>query len=525
MKFFNTAGPVFREDHYALDPLTRIDINEVLALIDQKKYFLLHAPRQTGKTSMLLALMHRINREGHFHCLYVNVETAQVARENVADAMSTILSQIELHAEEYLDGISLQALRLEILEKYPPYAQLSTFFNIWCRSLKKPLILFMDEIDALVGDSLISVLRQLRTGYAQRPKSFPQSIILCGVRDIQDYRIHASSEKAPITGGSAFNVKAESLRLGNFDEVETQALLAQHTQATGQVFRDEALHEIWANTHGQPWLVNALAYEVTYNIKANRDRSVALTAEMVDRARENLVQRRDTHIDQLAHKLKEPRVHRVIAPILAGDMQNTSLSGDDISYAYDLGLIETKGQLRIANPIYREVIPRVLTWPIQTTLSQKTQWFVSEETGLIDMPKLLTAFQQFYRENSEHWTDRYHYKEAGPQLLLQAFLQRVINGGGRIEREYGLGKGRTDLLVILPHSQGTQRVVLELKILKGSRQSTIESALPQITRYMDRCGTQEGHLVIFDRGDRTWEEKIFRDKVQYEDFVIETWGM
>ena len=87
-----------------------------------------------------------------------------------------------------------------------------------------------DEIDALVGDTLISMLRQLRAGYEERPKRFPISVILCGIRDVKDYRIH-SSNKEIITGGSAFNIKAESLRLGDFSREECLELLIdlQHT--------------------------------------------------------------------------------------------------------------------------------------------------------------------------------------------------------------------------------------------------------------------------------------------------------
>ena len=92
-----------------------------------------------------------------------------------------------------------------------------------------PLVLLIDEIDSLVGDTLLSVLRQLRAGYDRRPESFPRSVLLCGVRDVRDYRIHSSVEKTVITGGSAFNVKARSLRLGDFSRDEVQALLAQHT--------------------------------------------------------------------------------------------------------------------------------------------------------------------------------------------------------------------------------------------------------------------------------------------------------
>ena len=83
----------------------------------------------------------------------------------------------------------------------------------------------IDEIDSLVGDTLLSVLHQLRAGYAERPRRFPQSVILCGVRDVRDYRIRSSAENAIIAGGSAFNVKAESLRLGDFSQAEVESLL------------------------------------------------------------------------------------------------------------------------------------------------------------------------------------------------------------------------------------------------------------------------------------------------------------
>ena len=83
-------------------------------------------------------------------------------------------------------------------------------------------MVLIDEIDTLVGDTLISVLRQLRAGYDQRPERYPQSVVLCGVRDVRDYRIRSSSGEI-ITGGSAFNIKAESLWLGDFSETETSS--------------------------------------------------------------------------------------------------------------------------------------------------------------------------------------------------------------------------------------------------------------------------------------------------------------
>ena len=122
--------------------------------------------------------------------------------------------------------------------------------------------------------------------------------------------------------------------------------------------------------------------------------------------------------------------------------------------------------------------------------------------------------------------ERFQYKEAGPQLLLQAFLQRIVNGGGRIEREYGLGRMRTDLLVIWFYAGGMQKMVIELKILHKSLEQTLAVGLEQTWAYMDRCGAEEGHLVIFDRTPgKAWEEKLFRRQESFHGRPILVWGM
>ncbi|MBI4771304.1 MAG: ATP-binding protein, partial [Chloroflexi bacterium] len=446
MRFFNTAGPVRPDLHYCLPPLERLDLAEVLMLIDQHKYFVLHAPRQTGKTSFLLALMETLNRQGRYRCLYVNVEGAQAAREDVAAAMQAILYEIALKAQSTLADPYPESVWQEVLASGGAYAALNGLLARWAAASPQPLVLLIDEIDSLVGDTLISVLRQLRAGYAQRPRDFPQSVILCGVRDVRDYRLRTDEGKALITGGSAFNIKAESLRLGDFLQSEVEVLYAQHTAETGQAFEPGALDQVWQLTRGQPWLVNALGYETCFKMKAGRDRSQPITAATMLEAKEQLILRRETHLDQLIDKLQEARVRRVLGPMLQGESLERAVSQDDVQYVVDLGMVRRgRAGLEVANPIYREVIPRELGFIVQLDLESTFQpaWYITPH-GRLDVDKLLTAFQQFFREHSEHWVERFDYREAGPQLLLQAFLQRIVNSGGRIEREYGLGRKRTD---------------------------------------------------------------------------------
>ncbi|MCL2009697.1 MAG: ATP-binding protein [Synergistaceae bacterium] len=539
-KFFNTAGPGILEDHYMLDPLRRINYDEVRLLIDRKRYFILHAPRQTGKTTSLLAMVRKINEEGIYHCAYINVEPAQVARNDVEKGMRAILSSLGQRFMYFLNDPEPYEWVSPILEKDGAFKALSSMLARVCAKLDKPLVLFIDEIDALIGDTLVSVLRQLRDAYANRPQLAPISVILCGVRDIHDYRIHRSDGEI-VTGGSCFNVKAKSLRLGNFSAEEVRELYLQHTEATGQVFEENIYPKAWDLTRGQPWLVNALANQATAEIPEGRDRKTRISLDIIDEAASQLIISRATHLDQLVHKLKEPRVHSVLEAVIAGENWINKPAPDDIQYVIDLGLLrEDNGNYVISNGIYREILPRELSWVMQVNLtSRATQpWYV-EPGGKLDMKKLLREFQQFFRENSESWLERFDYKEAGFQLLLQAFLQRIVNGGGLISREYALGSGRVDLMVrwrypknAVREDQKEQRFVLELKTIRNRTpvpERVLPDGLEQTARYAARSNATEAHLIVcderFGQAGQKWDEKIYERTERSGDWEIQVWGV
>ena len=528
MRFFNTEGPVRPEDHYCIPPLDRVDLDALLGLVRDKKYFVLHAPRQTGKTSALLTLRDLLNAGGDYRCVYANVEAGQAVREDVAEGMRAVLSELALQASVTQDDETLDGIWPEVLERAGPSQALRQALLRWCMADPRPLVLLIDEIDALVGDTLLSVLRQLRTGYPDRPGRFPHSVILCGVRDVRDYRIRSTAQNALVLGGSAFNIKSKSLRLGDFTEPETRALLAQHTKATGQAFAPEALELIWTRTAGQPWLVNALCRDACFESAAGRDRSRTITADDILDAQERLILARVTHLDNLADKLREDRVRRVVAPMLTGAAGRDSYAdrSRDVEYARDLGLLAQDDAKRIANPIYAEVIPRELTWVAEDDVEAQTAWYVGAD-GALDVDGLLADFQRFFREHSAHWTQRFdRYREAGPQLLLQAYLQKVVNGGGRIEREYALGRGRVDLLIVWPHGGRTRRFVVECKVRRDGLERTIREGVEQTRGYMNGCEAESGHLVVFDRSEaRTWAEKIFRRAPAEDGAPVTVWGM
>ena len=513
--------------HYCIPPLSRVDLGAILELIGDMKYFLLHAPRQSGKTSTLEALAERLNSRGEYRCVYVDLQGAHSLGDGVGKVIRHVLERFAEGAEDAFEDGSLYDLMDRVRARVSPPSVLKLFLKRWAAADPRPLVLLIDEFDALPDLPLLSVVDQLRSGYRLRPGRFPQSVVLCGQHNVRDYRLRGLRGEGRDARASPFNIVAKSLRLGDFSADEVRALLGQHTEQSGQGFEPEAFERVWKLTRGQPWLVNVLCYQACFESAGGRDRSRPIRAAAIDAAKEELIVSRVTHLDQLAAKLREGPVRRVIEPLLAGS-ERSAFSKWDLEYVRDLGLVARDAPLRMANPIYREVVPRELTYAMQEGLALDPAWYRDGEGGL-DVPRLLGRFQEFFRQHSEHWTELFGYKEAGPHLVLQAFLQRVVNSGGRIEREYGLGRLRTDLLVEWPVPGGRlRRWVIECKVVRPGRgyESAVAEAVEQAGEYMDRSGAGSGHAVVFDlRPSRTWEERIFRRDPRSGDLPVTVWGV
>ncbi len=379
-RWFNTAGPCKPEIHYMLSSIERLP--SVARIVEQEGYFVIHAPRQTGKTTAMLTLAQRLTDQGQYAALMVSAEVGAAYSQSPEKAESVILRAwfdaatfwlpSELHPPDWTNCTSIgQALKL------------------WAGECLRPIVLFVDEIDALQDDALISVLRQLRDGYPRRPQGFPHSLALIGLRDVRDYKVAAGGSQRLGTA-SPFNIKVESLTLRNFTATEVASLYAQHTADTGQAFTPGALQLVFDLTQGQPWLVNALARQMVENIVP--DPSLSLLPEHVEQAKEILIQRQDTHLDSLAERLREPRVKAIIEPMLAGQ-ELGDVPNEDIQFVLDLGLcvMSPQGGLAIANPIYREVLPRVLTVTPMASLPQIAPTWLTP-SGELNVQALLEAF-------------------------------------------------------------------------------------------------------------------------------------
>jgi hypothetical protein len=513
-KFFNIAGPCIPQEHYMLPALQRNP--EIQSLIDKKQYFVIHAARQTGKTTLLKSLVKQLNDQGTYYALYCSLETIQGIndpKEGIPAIVRSLNASLEFRK-------IFQNVDISHKIDYSDYNNIvKKWLAYFTEALDKELVMLFDEADCLSNDTLISFLRQLRDGFINRNDiPFPRSLALVGMRNIRDYKAKIREDSQTLGSYSPFNVITKSLTLGNFSKIEILSLYRQHTELTGQEFEQAAFEKAYYWTQGQPWLVNALARECVEEILQN-NYTQSITEKHIDQAAENIMLRRDTHIDSLLERLKEERVKKVVQPVLLGTL-DYNLSDDDTSYCIDLGLIKSEsGKLLPSNPIYKEVIVRTLTLTSQHQLEGMYANVWVDEKGNLKLNELLQEFQQFWRENSDVWVEKYQYKEAAPHLILQAFLQRVINGGGHIDREYATGKKRMDLCVHF----NSQKYPIEIKLWYGEK--TLSEGIDQLSAYMDTLGENEGWLVIFDRSPvKSWDEKIYWQEEVSDNKVIKILG-
>jgi hypothetical protein len=513
MRYFNIAGPCNKAKHYMIEAATRL--HGVEQLIDMEQYFVIHAARQSGKTTYLQDLTDRLNASGKYYALYCSLESLQ-GTTDAKEAIPRIVKKLK-------DALALSDIPLK--NDFAKDADYDNFTNVlnmsltlFCMQSDKPLIILFDEADCLGEDGLITFLRQLRDGYNNRSRyAFVHSIALVGMRNIRDYKTQVRSDGQSPDSASPFSIVTESLTLKNFTKEEIRQLYRQHTDETGQIFEENAVELVWQQTQGQPWLVNAIAREVIVKM-LHSDYTQPVTAEQVEEAIQTIIRRHDTHIDNLIERLKEERVRKVIEPIITGENFFDRLS-DDFRYVTDLGLVTgIRGRLAPANPIYAEVIARTLTFDTQQNLMQDKNTYQAPhymQDGRIDMDSLMRDFQQFWCENSDIWLTKFNYEEAAPHLILMAFLQRVINCDGRIIRDMAAGAGRLDICLVY----GGQKYPVEIKLWRGEK--SLEKGVEQTLHYMDVYGVTEGWLALFDRTSQTpWDKKIYMDKKTVDEKTV-----
>ncbi|MCL2818042.1 MAG: hypothetical protein FWD39_06635, partial [Clostridiales bacterium] len=235
LRFFNKTGPCNPDDHYMLPPEDRLVGAQLHRYISDKLYWVLHAPRQTGKTTFLQSWMQEINSGDEAVACYVSVESCQGVSE-IENVIPSICGAIREFAMSF--GLPVPPMPKDIM----PHIMLSNILGSWAKmTAPKPLVVLFDETDVLQDAALINFLRQLREGFSRRGTgTFPVSIALVGMRDLKDYITASKGGVAP-NPGSPFNIKEDSAVLANFHRTDIATLFAQRTAENGQQITQEAL--------------------------------------------------------------------------------------------------------------------------------------------------------------------------------------------------------------------------------------------------------------------------------------------
>ena len=536
-RYFNITGPNREQENFGLDPLKRVDYRSIEKFIERGRYFAVRSPRQSGKTTLLLALKKKLNEEGKYRCIYCNVEAAQVAGNDVESGVRLILSRIAQEVEfEFEDFWPYQNFS-SILEHSGPEAALVTFFERWLfkeQPAKPPIVLILDGIDLLNGKTLASVLRQLRTGQINSPRFFPQSVIFSGVRDVRDVDIQIDGDEYLIGRGGS-DIRESTFVLYNFTQGEIKELCNQYTAETGQSFQENAYPRIYSLTGGRPWLVNAILCEGIYEMGFGDDVSKSITFGMIDAAKEHFIARQDSYMEQLATKLAPASIRETLFPILIGGGWDKKPPQEDLDYLEDLELI-TKSSTGwiVTNAIYREIIPKVMGRGLKDELIHVVDRsrFVKPD-GRLDFRGIIQSYQRLYCDYFLAWGRRYDLEGALAQVLLHTFLHYVLGDRGRIEADYALSTGRVDISAGWGYSlengeRREERYAVEIRLFDTtkSHEAVVRQGVVQVVEYALPRQAHDVYLIILDEDfSKTWYDRLFQEEHVHREVPVHVYGL
>ncbi len=479
---FNTAGPSDPARHYMIPPLRRL--GEAEELIDNGAYFTVHAPRQSGKTTTFLSLARALTEQGRYTAAHLSMITASAFGDDLCAAEDAILTDWCAAAEWQLP----EELRPPVFPMVPPGQAIAAALKAWAEASPRPLVLFIDEIDSIHAPLFTSILAQLKSHHPARPAHFPWSIALIGMRELRGTLTLAKGERVDVA--ALFNIHEASLSLPDFSIDEVRALYEQHTEDTGQGFEPSLIEAVHQLSAGEPWIVNALARQMTD--EQVKDRALPISLAELDKAREALFARRDSHLDNLMERLSDARVQKVIEPLLTGDLP-VDLIEEERAFVLDIGLVRRAktGRLEIANPFYAQMLVRRLTQPIDDALVE----IVPVADGKIEPMRLLESFIELLRQHGEELLAAAPYPRAAHHLLLLAFLARQGSSGAAIQIDCAMGKGYLRILL----EQNGRKLAIVAKVRRKGQGDPLEQGLEMLERELEALGLSKGWLVIFDQ--------------------------
>lgn len=479
---FNTAGPNDSARHTTISARSRVPA--LWDIIEQGSYFVLHAPRQMGKTTLLLDLAAELNREKKHVAAVVSLEPG-AAFPGVDAAELAMLDSWRYDLAAYLPA-DISAPRWP---DAPPGNRIGAALSAFAQECQRPLVIFLDGLDTLSREVRVSVIRQIRAGKPRRPKGFPWAIGFASLRDPRELETgHGPSSAAVPT--SSMSLEAEVIPLPPLSREHVGHLCESLSERLSQPVLSTAVDRVFDLTSGSPYLVNSLLQRI---VEMFEQRKGPISASDVEKARDAVLDRRGGLMDEVVDRMRDARFKQLLETVSQGTLRD--LSSEEARAAVDLGIIRElpEGTVQFASSMWRALISRQLP-------SSKSSMFTTDKPawvrpdGRLDPEKLLETFLEFWRRHGDQVFAGATYGELSP-LVLTAFLNGIVKNGGLIEREYALGRGRMDVCI----RQGGTAVALVVKVRRDRDTDPVVEGLAQVDEALARQGIDHGWLVIFDR--------------------------
>ncbi|RKU20874.1 hypothetical protein C6499_23125 [Candidatus Poribacteria bacterium] len=505
MRRFWTQGPVNAQEHYVV---SRSDeIADFIKRVDEGRYVVLFAPRQTGKTTFFQDALAAIvtdsitEQAADYFPIQLNFDVYK--NTSVTDFYGNLYHDICEEIENLFQrrgGTPPEALSrlLTDTQLTNPHAMRRFFRNLDRLITPQKFVLIIDEFDGIPQAALSDFLHTLRHIYIAGKPRCPHSVGIIGVKSIAQLNYDRSI--------SPFNIQDE-FHLPNFTLEQIQELLGQYTDEVGQVFVPEVIASIHKQTAGQPVLVNRFAQILTEELDIPK--SEPITMAHFSKAHAQLLEEDNVNLTHLITNIRRDRqFESVLMRIMARDEGvDFNLRSEIISELAMYGVIarSADGMCKIVNPIYLYCILQAFK-PVVNGLedeylheeSREDFWDYLTPIGQIDMEGLLDNFRDFIARAGFKilQVPDTPQESVGRHLLLAYLDQFVKNIGGFMHIEVQTGRGRMD--IIITHNQ--QKYIIETKIWRG--ESRYQAGKKQLAAYLRAEGVPEGYYVVFDH----WEE-------------------
>lgn len=284
-KTFNFQGPCDALKHYML-PLAMHLEQGILRNIERNQYFLLHGAPKSGKSTVFRTLAKQLNESGNYVALCFSLKAPELENHTLESVSAAMLAIIYRNSQQ------------DLAEVYRPVAPTKKdsllwghYVANWTRSLSKPLILLIDDIDQLEGEALSVVTSNIRSGFTMRPQHFP---ICIGLSLSKDHRAHFRGLRVP------FNIIDTTYHLEPFSEEEVKSLLGQHGEISGQFFPEAVAKALYKFSKGNPELVNFLANNIISDLHQNDASSPITMDDLAEAIPNSIVWLAQTHGTDLA---------------------------------------------------------------------------------------------------------------------------------------------------------------------------------------------------------------------------------